>query len=638
MQTRDDGVVLSTKVSDLQKKWDSICQRLHHNQPPGSNIRPSQFPTVAGFQLVEEKKDDAENHSRNNTNASSNGNRCMNVNSCIPIDLQKISRKQLGAHFPAVSEAKIEIILSRQWEKPSKEDLELGGLRSPCNFSNSSMGDGNQASPTSVISVTTDLGLRISSVPASNELNKPVNQNYIKLPQDVSGSFSANVDNTNGNISDNLTQSSSFSSPDFGGSFDPSNFKMLFRALTERVGRQDEAIHVISQTIAHCRTRNKKCHGACLRGDIWFNFLGPDGCGKKKVAAALAEVIYGSRESVIFADLRPQDGMIHASKFIDCQEVDGYEVMFRGKTVVDFVAGELCKKPLSVVFLENVDKADVQAQNSLSHAIQSGKFSDSHGREVGISNAIFIATSTSTDDKILSSRKDFSTYSEERILRAKGRSIQISIEQAFGENMGQNLTLSVPAKEGISSSIFVNKRKLVGVNQNLEQHKILEIVKRAHTTSTRNLDLNLPADEHEIQGTDDENSDNDSLSDNSKGWFKDFFDQVYVTVVFKPFDFDALAKRILNKIKESFHKIVGSECSLDIDPKVMEQLLAAAYLSDQTRVVEDWVEQVLSWGFVEVLKRYNLGSHSAVRLVACEGHLVEEHMPGVYLPPKIIFN
>ncbi|KAL3581660.1 hypothetical protein D5086_015992 [Populus alba] len=590
-KTRDDGTVLSAKVAGLQRKWDDICQRLHHTQPPGLNTHLPQFPTVAGFQLVGDKKENVENPRSKNTSALPNGSRCVNVNSCIPSDIQKTPRKQLGFPLPVVSEAKSDCILSKQREKPSKEeDLESGGLSSPHNFSNSSMVDGSQASPTSMTSVTTDLGLRISSVPTSNELKKTVNQNHMELPQDRSGSFSANVDAVHGSMSDHWApSSSSSSSPDYGGQFDLSNAKMLFRAVVERVGWQDEAIRVISQTIARCKARNEKRQGASLRGDIWFSFCGPDRRGKKKIASALAEIIYGSRENFISADLSAQDGMLHTRMVFDHPEVNGYTVKLRGKTVVDFVAGELCKKPLSIVFLENIDKADVQAQKSLSHAIQTGKFADSHGREIGISNAIFVTTSTLTEDKVFSSSNEFSTYSEERISR-------------------------------------VNRQE------------IKEMVKRAHKTSARNLDLNLPAEENNVLDTDDGSPDNDHAPDNSKAWLHDFLENIDASVFFKPFDFDALAERILNEVNGCFHKIVGSECLLDIDPKVTEQLLAAAYLSDRKRVVEDWVEQVLGWGFVEVLRRYKLKANSIVKLVVCKGLFVEERMSGDHLPTKIIIN
>ncbi|EEF28998.1 protein SMAX1-LIKE 7 isoform X2 [Ricinus communis] len=629
VKTRDDGDVLSAKVAGLQKKWDSICWRLHLTRPQGSNTLPSGFPTVVGFQLVEDKKDDAEKGSSNNTNAPLDGNRCMNV----PIDLQKISRRQLGVPLSAASVANTESV--KQWERPSKEeDHESDGLRSPCSYSNSSIADGNRASPTSATSVTTDLGLRISPISTSYDTKKPENKHYVELSRDLSGSFSPNNDVINGSISDHLAHSSSFSSLDIGRQFDPTSFKMLVRALTEKVSCQDEAVHLISQTIAHYRTRNERHQGSSLKRDIWFNFLGPDRCSKRKIAAALAEIIFGSSENLISADLSPQDGIVN----MHSEEVHAYDVMFRGKTIIDYVAGELGKKPLAVVFLENVDKADVQAQNSLSRAIRTGKFSDSHGREVGINNAIFVTTSTLGDDKKLSSTKDFSTYSEERILRIKGQPMQMLIEQAPAEKMVQNLNHSPVMRKVPSSSVFVNKRKLVGANQNVNRHKTSEVAKRAHKTSSRYLDLNLPAEENDMQIIENGDSDNDSMSSNSKAWLQDFLDQLDRIVVFKPFDFDALGERILTGINDSFHKIVGSECLLDIDSKVTEQLLAAAYLSPRKRVVEEWMEQVLNKGFVEVLERYNLSAHSIVKLVSCKGLFLDEDMAGGHLPSKIILN
>lgn len=95
---------------------------------------------------------------------------------------------------------------------------------------------------------------------------------------------------------------------------------------------------------------------------------------------------------------------------------------------------------------------------------------------------------------------------------------------------------------------------------------------------------------------------------------------------------------MLDDISESFQKIVGSQCSFEVDPEVVEQLLAAAYLSSNERVVENWVEDVLSRGFVEFSKRYSLKADSVVRLVSCKGVFLEEQMGGgIQLPLKILF-
>ncbi|KAK2635444.1 hypothetical protein Ddye_030236 [Dipteronia dyeriana] len=628
LEAKDDRRVLSTKVAGVQKKWDDICQSLHHNRPfPNPSIYQvgSQFPTVMGFRFLDDKKENANNSSISTTNAPPNENSCVNVNSGIPIDLENTSASNSVLPFPIDSKSKNESFLSKLLEKPLKAGAESGGLRSACSLSNSSVGDGSQASPTSVTSVTTDLGLGLCSAPTSSDLKKRLDEDHAELSPEVSGCFSANVDIVNEHLP---AQSSSSSCPDLHRHFDLSNFKMLFSALSERVGWQDEAIGMISQTIATHRKGNENRHGASARADIWFNFVGPDKSGKRKIAIALAEILYGSKENLICADISSQDGMINAYPIFSHQDASDYSMEFRGKTVVDYVAGELSKKPLSIVFLENVDKADVQVRSSLSKAIQTGKFSDSYGREVSISNAIFVTTSSMKGSKIISS----GTYSEESILRAKSQPIQFQVEPALGNSTSSLITM----RKDLSHPILFNKRKLIG--RNPEQHDVSEMVKRAHTSPTRNLDLNLPAEGEEVKDTDDGNSDNDS-SESSKSWLQDFYDHVVETVVFMQFDFDALAKKISKDINEIFHRKVGSECLLEIDSKVMEQLLAAAYLSNRNRVVEDWLENVLSREFIEVRKRYNLTSHSIVKLITCSDNFPGEPTPvGVCLPPKVVVN
>ena len=87
-------------------------------------------------------------------------------------------------------------------------------------------------------------------------------------------------------------------------------------------------------------------------------------------------------------DLSSQDGMINSNTIYGLRGMNGYDVKFRGKTLVDCLAEELTKKPLSIAFVENVDKVDVLTQNSLSQAIRTGKLLDSHGREISINNTI----------------------------------------------------------------------------------------------------------------------------------------------------------------------------------------------------------------------------------------------------------
>lgn len=589
MQTIGDGVALDTEP-EPHKKLDKTFH--HHNQQfPDENT----CQTFVGFESLNNKKEEADsNHSSKTTDASSSEN--IDLNSQLSKGEQMTSTSPSSSPFPMVFKLKQEKLnsrLSEMFQKP--EDLESGDLRS-CNMSNSSMCDGIQMSPASVTSVTTELGLGLCSSHTTNKSKKLTEEHIISSFNLVSG-----------NTFQHRAPSSSCLSSDFGGQVDMRNPKVLFEALSKKVGWQEEALRVIVRTLACCHTRSGKHHRANQRGDIWMNFVGPDKLGKKKIAVSLAEFLCGSQESFIFVDLKSE-------------EMKGYDVNFRGKTTLDFIVGELCKKPLSVVFLENVDKADMLAQKSLSQAIKTGKITDSHGREVGINNSIFVTSFSILQNSSMPIREP-SNYSEDRILRTKGGGMKIKVEHVIGDN----------SIKGIPNLVFINKRKLIGDNESHDHHKISETAKRAHKESDWVLDLNLPAEQNELQDMEDGNHDEDGSTENQNLWCQDLYDQVDETVVFKPYDFDALAERMLKVIRRNFHKILGSECLLQIESEVMEQLLAAAYVSDNYTEVEDWTDQVLSRGFAEVHRRYNPSTPSVVKLGT-----YQDQASGVYLPTKIL--
>ncbi|KAF7830938.1 protein SMAX1-LIKE 8-like [Senna tora] len=564
-KTKDDSAVLDTSESGPLKKLDKTYQHLHCTQ---------KSPKDVSSQHSDDKKEEVDNYSSKIADASPR--ECINLNSCMPIDEHMTSTSQSSCPFPVVSKEKPEKYTSKGFEIFRKvEDPESGDLRS-WNMSNSSVCDGSQLSPTSVTSVTTDLGIGICSSPTSNKSRKPTGQHTMEHPKD---------------IFKHPAQSSSCLSSDHSGQYDIRNPKILFEALARKVSWQDEALHNIINTITYCETKRGKRLGANQPGGIWMNFVGSDRLGKKKVAVSLAEILYGSPESFTFVDM-------------NSEEIKGYDVKFRGKTIIDFLVGELCKNPLSVVFLENVDKVDMLAQKSLSQAIETGKITDSHGREVGVNNAIIVTSFTVQHNNNCMPMKEFSSYSEERILRTKRVPIKIKVEHV--------------------------KRKLSSSDSGFhDQHKIPETTKRAHKTSTWLLDLNLPAQENEQQQHTDNGNSEDISTNTQNLWLQDLDKQVDETVIFKPFDFDALADRVLKMIRESFHRILGSECSLQIESEVLEQLLAAAYVSEGDMEVKDWVEQVLSRGFTEIQRRYSLTVRSNVKLSTCQ-----DQAPSVNLLPQ----
>ena len=600
MQTKDNDVLLgSSESGPLHKNLDKLSQHLHQRDA-------NTFPTVVGFQCGADKKnEDADNCSRKITDKSPS--EYITLNSHVPGGMQMMPVSHSSSPFPAVFKAKQEKYTSKLAEMFQKvEDHESGDLRS-CNMSNSSVCDGSEMSPTSVTSVTTDLGLGICSSPTSNKLKKSTVQYTMEPPKEIPSRFSSNFNLADGSILKHPSQSSSCLSFDYCGQVDTKNPKFLFEALSKEVSWQDEALQAVIKTIVCSSTKRVKHRGANQPGDIWMNFVGPDRLGKKKIAVSLAELLYGSRESFIFVDL-------------SSEEMKGCNVKFRGKTTLDFIVGECCKKPLSVVFLENVDKADILAQKSLSQAIKTGKITDSHGREVSVNNAVFVLSFSDYQNSWIPTGEP-SNYSEERILNAKGGGIKLHVEHVTNNSM-----------DAIRNLNFLNKRKLIDDNEFHDPEILSDTAKRTHTASGWQLDLNLPAEDNEQKLTNEGNPEHVS-TENRSLWLQNLCDLVDETVVFKPYDFDALVDRLLKVIRGNFNKILGSECVLQIQTEVMDQLLTAQYVSDRDSEVENWMEEVLCGGFTEIRRRYNLTASSIVKLATCP-----EQAPGVHLPPRIILD
>ncbi|KAK6135836.1 hypothetical protein DH2020_030444 [Rehmannia glutinosa] len=589
---KDDSLLLSAKVIGLQKKWDSICQQHHFSQTLSKGYT-HQIPRFLGFQVAEDRKEKASNNNSNNSNESSNEQGNKKVLSSSSTDLRQSSSLKGLSSSDMLSKANNLSVLSKSSEIPS----ESNGVKSRHFDSLNASINGGRRSPTSVTSVTTDIGLGIISASTGREPKTPVDQSRF--------------------VSKCPSQSSSCYYRNNQMHYDVKDPKSLYKALVERVYQQEEAISAIIDTIT---TKAISCR------NVWINFRGPDRLGKKKIGLALAEILYGSTESLIYVDLNFPNEMTHTETLFNRQVTNKYDLTMRG-TVVDYLVEKLSKKP-SIVFLENIDKADLVVQNSLFQAMKTGRFTDLRGREVNISNCIFLGTTRllESSQTICSGKK----YTEEDILRAKGSSIQIMITFDLNDDP--------TAENSPQSDLFLmNKRKLVGRRTSTDQSESLEVTKRAHKASNSYLDLNLPAEGSEICDTrSGEYSDSDSSSENSKSWFEDFDGQIDRTVDFKPFDFDALAEKLLKNMSECLRNVVGSECSIEIEPKVMQQLLAATYLYCDKRV-EDWIRNVVHRAFLEANGKFGLNARSIVKLDRCEGAASEEQLEGL-LPARILIK
>ncbi|KAI7738749.1 hypothetical protein M8C21_032316 [Ambrosia artemisiifolia] len=441
------------------------------------------------------------------------------------------------------------------------------------------------SSPT--ISITTDLGLGtiyVSPDPDRGPLTRDTRR------QTFNGMGPAEIDETRKHVTNEK------------------DFKQLYRALADKVGYQNDCIQAISQTITRVRTEPGRRH-------VWFVFSGPDPVGKKKISRALAEVVFGSPQSLISIDLNFENQMGQPNSVFSRQNVNFSDPLFRGKTVMGFIAEELTKKPRSVVLLEDVDKADFVTKDNLSRAIKTGKLSDARGRETRITDAIFVLTTSSSKEE---NDKEILSYSEERILNAQALQMRISVEKTEPRN---------------SNILLLPKDSVVGNPETSKKRKITEIggfeimgpkVKKLKSC----FDLNLPLEETE-------ESENDTVSETKEVWLEDVLDQVDENVVFDPFDFDSRAETILKEISKCFEKSFGRNVVLEIEDEVMVQILASVWVSDENGGTENWIETVLYNGFMDV-KQKGVDNESVVKLMVVEGVKIEDDALCVCLPSRIM--
>ncbi|KAI3877019.1 hypothetical protein MKX03_024604 [Papaver bracteatum] len=590
-KAKDDKTELHAKVTVLQKKWNDICQCLHHNSSPlerdVNQVGSQAFPCIMGFPVVQERKERVDSHVNTMPDASPIESVCDS--SALAKLPPKTSAPGVTLSVPVDSKDKRENSPHKLQQRPSK-----GEVNPACSLSVVLDGHG---SPCSAASVTTDLGLGTlySSVQdpshPTSQANDVVKEKPLK-PQLQSSSCSVQFDST--------------------------DFKLFWKSLKEKVGRQDEAIYAVSRTVALCRSGKERRRRAGLKGDIWFSFLGSDMVAKKKLAIALAEMLFGSRGSVICVDLACPDGISQPNSIFHSKKMNGFDTSFRGSFIVDYIYSEIRKNPLSVVFLENVDKADSGVHNCLVHAIQTGKLIDSRGRETSINNSVFAVTSSDVkSNETFSYRKEISKFSEERILVAQGWQMQILIrnDSECITALRNKSNVFVSSRKPSSIPAFLNKRKLIETS---------ETAKRIQKTSNKCLDLNLP-----VEAT---------SEDSSLASLDNLTNLVDECVVFEAFDFDSLASDILKKMDERYKNTIGNEGFLEVDSQAMEQILAAAWLCDSRNSLDNWVEHVLGSTFAEARETYRVRAGTVLKLVSCEGLPMQDQALEVCLPARIILQ
>jgi ATP-dependent Clp protease ATP-binding subunit ClpA len=113
-------------------------------------------------------------------------------------------------------------------------------------------------------------------------------------------------------------------------------------------------------------------------------FIGPTGVGKTELARALAEFLFGSRDRVVRLDM---------GEYSSADAVQRLVGTAWGRDGDGELTGRVREQPLSVVLLDEIEKAHWLVFDALLAMLGEGRLTDAGGRTTDFRNAIIILTS-----------------------------------------------------------------------------------------------------------------------------------------------------------------------------------------------------------------------------------------------------
>ena len=153
--------------------------------------------------------------------------------------------------------------------------------------------------------------------------------------------------------------------------------------LLKRVIGQTEAIETVSRAVRRSRANVNdpdKPIGS-------FLFVGSTGVGKTELAKALAECVFGDKNSLIRFDMSEYQDKTSINKLIG--SAPGYV----GYEQEGLLTEKVRKNPYSVVLFDEIEKASYEIYDVLLQIMGEGRLTDNKGRTVSFINSIVILTS-----------------------------------------------------------------------------------------------------------------------------------------------------------------------------------------------------------------------------------------------------
>jgi len=177
----------------------------------------------------------------------------------------------------------------------------------------------------------------------------------------------------------------------------------LENLIHQKIINQEEAVKEVSSAL-----RRARAEVTIRKGPMGcFLFLGPTGVGKTETSKALAEIYFGSEETMIRLDM---------SEFQDTSDITRL-IGSPGET--GLLTTSVRENPFSLILLDEIEKAHPNILNLFLQVLDEGHLTDGLGRKVDFKDSIIIATSNAGYQIILEAIKERTEWSGVREVKEK---------------------------------------------------------------------------------------------------------------------------------------------------------------------------------------------------------------------------
>jgi hypothetical protein len=383
------------------------------------------------------------------------------------------------------------------------------------------------------------------------------------------------------------------------------------KLLQENVPWQSETTPSIAEALIESKLAKQ---------ETWLLIQGNDWIGKRRLARAIAESIFGSADLVFHMNMTKR-----ANEVIPCSEVLAKALENNGKLVV---------------FVEDIDLADAQFMKFLADRYETGKYGESSKGEGGaVGQAIFLLT------------KGGSRSYEEK----KNQESVISLNLRINESMNQSYnfdhkrkhewdlssktkTARFEEKEDISSSV-------AGENGGISKKDF------SRQSSFSTLDLNIGADDQNDESDDKPGEYSPISSDLTRETTTDpRSPNGFLELIDNRFVFDRSPARdremielFMSKIKGSFLEVCGKKNgeSFVVEERVLDEVLVGS-ASFPNSLFEKWLKDIFQTS-LQLTVKFG-GKEEGMGVVKLclgggkgDGILEEDGFMGSCLPKKVSF-